>query len=163
MKILVSACLLGLPCRFDGKSKEHDLSNIMPFEIVPFCPECYGGLPIPRAPSEISGDRVVSSLGKDVTKQYRKGADSAVLLCQKLGIRYALLKAKSPSCGCGKVYDGSFTGTLTDGDGITTRALKKCGVRVYCEDAIPALLADIQENSDTARAKEKESEKDLSI
>ena len=141
MRILISACLLGIPCRYDGKAKPYDLSALMQHELVPFCPECYGGLPIPRAPSEISGERVVSSVGKDVTKEYKKGADSAVLLCQKLNIRHALLKAKSPSCGSGKIYDGTFTKTLIDGDGITVRALKQAGVRVFREETMHDLIA----------------------
>lgn len=143
MKVLVSACLLGIPCRFDGKSKEYDTDSLISQEIIPFCPECYGGLPIPRASSEIQNDRVVSSIGRDVTKQYQKGAESAVLLCKKLGIRYALLKSKSPSCGVGKIYDGSFSETLVDGDGITARALKQIGVRVYPEQMTAQLLNDI--------------------
>lgn len=143
MKILVSACLLGIPCRFDGKSKEYDIAPIMSHDIVPFCPECYGGLPIPRAPSEILNRRVVSSIGTDVTKQFQKGAQSAVLLCQKLGIRYALLKSKSPSCGSGQIYDGTFGKILIDGDGITAEALKKIGVRVYAEQELALLLNDI--------------------
>ena len=140
MKILISACLLGIPCRYDGKAKEYDLSALASHELIPFCPECYGGLPIPRAPSEISGTSVVSAAGKDVTALYKKGADSAVLLCRKLNIRYALLKAKSPSCGNGKVYDGTFTKTLIDGDGITTQALKKEGVRVFSEETLSEFL-----------------------
>lgn len=151
MKLLVSACLLGLPCRYDGKAKEFPLEKLAEqHEIVPFCPECYGGLPIPRAPSEITGDRVISSVGKDVTAQYRRGAESAVLLCRKLNIRYALLKAKSPSCGVGKIYDGSFSKTLIPGDGITAAALKNSGVAVYSEEDIPQLLQDLKSSKESA-------------
>lgn len=145
MKILVSACLLGIACRYDGDSKTYDLADLLEkYDLIPFCPECYGGLPTPRAPSEIVGERVLSENGTDVTAQYERGARLAAELCEKLGIRYALLKAKSPSCGSGKVYDGTFSGALTDGDGITAHALKKNGIRIYTETEIERLKHDIK-------------------
>ncbi len=144
MKLLVSACLLGISCRYDGESKSYDLSDLSgKHEVIPFCPECYGGLPTPRPPSEIVGTRVLSKNEDDVTEQYEKGARLAAELCEKFGIRYALLKAKSPSCGNGRIYDGSFSGQLTDGDGMTVRALKKIGVNVYDESQVERLLRDI--------------------
>lgn len=136
MSILVSSCLLGLACRFDGKSKPHAkvLELAKNETLIPFCPECYGGLPIPRPPSEIKGDRVVSAEGADVTAQYRKGAEEALRLCRMLGIKKAILKARSPSCGSGAVYDGSFTKTLIPGDGITAALLKANGIEVITEE-----------------------------
>ncbi len=136
MKILVSGCLLGLACRFDGKSKPNP--NVLELAktetLIPFCPECLGGLATPRPPSEIQGERVVSAEGNDVTAQYRKGAEEALRLCQMLGIRKAILKARSPSCGSGAVYDGTFTKTLRSGDGVTAALLKANGIEVLTEE-----------------------------
>ena len=138
MKILVSGCLLGLACRFDGKSKPHPkvLKLAKAETLIPFCPECFGGLPTPRPPSEIKGNRVVSAEGADVTAQYRKGAEEALRLCQTLGIKKAILKARSPSCGSGAVYDGTFTKTLRRGDGITAALLKANGIEVLTEEEL---------------------------
>ena len=141
--LLISACLLGLACRYDGKSKPLDKALLDAlrdrWQLVPVCPEQLGGLPTPRAPSERQGDRVVSQSGGDVTAQYRRGAEQTCDLCGLLGCADALLKECSPSCGSGEVYDGSFTGTLTDGDGVTAEALKARGIRVYTESRIDAL------------------------
>ena len=142
--LLISACLLGLACRYDGKSKPLDASLLdalrRRWRLVPVCPEQLGGLATPRAPSERQGDRVVSRAGRDVTEQYRRGAEQACFLCDLFGCENALLKERSPSCGSGEVYDGSFSGTLTPGDGVTAAALKARGVRVYGESQIDALL-----------------------
>lgn len=136
MKILISACLLGFACRYDGKSKPHPkavkLSETE--ELYPFCPECMGGLPTPRPPAEIQGDRVVNAEKVDVTAQYRKGAEEALRLCKTLGITKAILKAKSPSCGKGAVYDGSFSKTLREGNGITADLLIANGIEVLTEN-----------------------------
>lgn len=144
MTILISACLLGLPCRYDGKSKPcggiADLQKR--HTLVPFCPECMGGLPTPREPAEIVGDRVVNKAGRDVTEEYTRGARGALELCRMYGCACAVLKEKSPSCGCGQIYDGSFTGTLTDGNGITAKLLLENGIPVYGENEIPRLLAE---------------------
>ena len=142
--LLISACLLGLACRYDGQSKPLDralLDALMArWQLVPVCPEQLGGLATPRPPSERQGARVVSRTGADVTEQYRRGAEQACDVCRLFGCGTALLKARSPSCGSGEVYDGSFTGTLTPGDGVTAQALKAQGVRVYVESEIGALL-----------------------
>ena len=136
MKILISACLLGCACRYDGRSKPHEkaieLAKI--HDLIPFCPECMGGLMTPRSPAEIQGDRVVNAEGVDVTAQYQKGAEEALRLCQMLGITKAVLKAKSPSCGKGEVYDGTFTKTLRKGDGVTASLLQKHGIEVLTEN-----------------------------
>ena len=142
MNILISACLLGCACRYDGKSKTHPAVELLrkKHTLIPVCPEIYGGLPTPRPPSEIVGDRVQNSAGADVTDAYRRGAAEALRLAGLFGCKVALLKAKSPSCGKGKVYDGTFSRTLTDGDGVTAALLQQHGIRVYTEDEIPEIL-----------------------
>lgn len=136
-KLLISACLLGLSCRYDGKSMPCDLKGLLQsYEPVPFCPEIYGGLPTPRSAAEIVGDKVINKDGKDVTENYIKGAEEAVRLAKNLGIKKALLKEKSPSCGSGKIYDGTFSGKLTKGDGVTARLLKESGIEVFGESEI---------------------------
>lgn len=144
-KLLISACLLGISSRYDGKSKpvlsDSTIKKLAErYELVPFCPEIYGGLPTPRVPSEIVNDRVMMRDGTDVTPNYNKGASEALLLCNLLGIRRALLKEKSPSCGPGKVYDGTFSGTLKDGNGITAEKLISAGIEVFGESDVEKLL-----------------------
>ena len=110
--ILVSACLLGCACRYDGASKPHPAILRLAREraVIPVCPEQLGGLPTPRPPAEIQGERVINREGRDVTAQYRAGAEATLRLAIAEGCTLALLKEKSPSCGSGRVYDGSFTG-----------------------------------------------------
>ena len=143
MKILISACLLGIPCRYDGKAKPQPWAEALAgrHDLVPVCPEQLGGLPTPRTPSERRGDRVVMNTGADVTEQYRRGAACALRLYQLLGCKAAVLKERSPSCGCGAVYDGTFTGTLTAGDGVTAALLRAHGIRVLGESQVLELLA----------------------
>lgn len=139
--LIISACLLGLSCRYDGESREYDLKQLGErFNLIPVCPEIYGGLPTPRVPSEIQGDKVMNREGINVTVQYEKGAQEALKLAKLYNAKYALLKAKSPSCGSGEVYDGSFSGTLTEGDGITAMLLKKNGIEVFTENDMVKLL-----------------------
>jgi len=135
MRILVSACLLGLPCRYDGKSKPCDrvIALAERHELVPFCPEIYGGLPTPRVPAERAGDRVINRAGVDVTENYRSGARQALELAKMLDCKAAILKEKSPSCGSGLIYDGTFSGVLVPGDGVTVELLKENGIAVYGE------------------------------
>lgn len=142
IKILVSACLLGNDCKYNGGNnytpavedlKEH-------FEIVPVCPECFGGLEIPRPPSEIVGDRVLSKSGADVTDQYNAGAKECLYIAQELNCPLAVLKERSPSCGCGKIYDGTFTGTTIDGNGITTQLLLDNDIQVFGESQISKVI-----------------------
>ncbi len=147
MRILISACLLGAVCRYDGRSKPHPPAETLAREhqLVPVCPEQLGGLPTPRAPSERQGRRVVTAAGADVTEQYRRGAEETLKLCRALGCEAAVLKERSPSCGCGRIYDGTFTGTLTDGWGVTAELLRQNGVPVYGESEIPGLFGDTTE------------------
>ncbi len=144
MKILVSACLLGVPCRYDGQSKAYALIDELcrRHEVVPICPEQLGGLPTPRVPAERQGERVITKEGGDVTMQYRRGAAEAVHLARKLGCTVAVLKERSPSCGSGAIYDGTFTGTLTEGLGATAEALRAAGVRVMGESQLAAFLKE---------------------
>ena len=141
MKILISACLLGCRCRYDGGSKPHPVVEKLAqrHELVPVCPEQLGGLPTPRPPAERRGDRVVTAAGGDVTEQYLRGAEEALMLCKLMGCQAAVLKERSPSCGSGAVYDGTFSGTLIAGDGVTAAALKAAGVPVYGESEAEAL------------------------
>lgn len=139
--ILVSACLLGIPCRYDGKSKpcEAVVKLNEKYNLIPVCPEVSGGLPTPRVPSERIGERVMMRDGRDVTDNYNRGAEYALKLCRDNGISLAILKERSPSCGKGKIYDGTFSGKLTDRDGVTAELLQKGGIRVLSESDVEEL------------------------
>lgn len=141
-RIICSACLLGCECRYkgDGCRNEEVLKIGEKHVLIPVCPEQMGGLPTPRNPSEIQGDRVVSNAGADVTGQYRKGADMALYLAKLHGARYAILKAKSPSCGSGLIYDGTFSGAKVPGDGVTARLFKANGIKVFTEDELGDII-----------------------
>ena len=141
-KLLISACLYGEKCRYDGKDNMLSCLDLLKdkFTLIPVCPEVSGGLETPRNPSEIIGDRVVMNNGRDVTAEYTKGAEIALGTAIENGCDVALMKAKSPSCGYGRIYDGTFSRTLTDGDGITVKLLKEHGIKVFDETQIPELL-----------------------
>ncbi|MBE6566794.1 MAG: DUF523 domain-containing protein [Ruminococcaceae bacterium] len=136
--ILVSACLLGEPCRYDGKSKpcERVIALKNTYNLIPICPEVMGGLPTPRTPSEICGERVLMKDGRDVTENYNRGAQKALEIARENACTVAILKEKSPSCGSGLIHNGSFDGGLVKGDGITTQLLKQNGIRVLGESEI---------------------------
>ena len=136
MRILVSACLLGAHCRYDGTGRAHPgvLALREVHTLIPVCPEQAGGLPTPRPPAERCGDRVLTQDGTDVTEAYRRGADEAVRLCRICGCEAAVLKARSPACGVGAVYDGTFTGVLIPGDGVAAGRLRAAGIPVFGED-----------------------------
>lgn len=136
--ILVSACLLGEPCRYDGKSKpcERVIALKNTYNLIPICPEVMGGLPTPRTPSEICGERVLMKDGRDVTENYNRGAQKALEIARENACTVAILKEKSPSCGSGLIHNGSFDGGLVEGDGITTQLLKQNGIRVLGESEI---------------------------
>lgn len=139
---LVSACLAGIPCRYDGQAKgrEDIIALVKAGEARTFCPETLGGLRIPRVPSEIVGGdgtdvldgraRVMSREGADLTSEFILGAQAVLELCRRLGASEVLLKAKSPSCGIGRIYDGSFTGKIRPGDGVTAALLKRNNINV---------------------------------
>ena len=144
-KLLISACLLGEPCRYDGRSKPlppEPLERLREkFDLVPACPESLGGLPVPREPGEQRGERVYSRTGEDVTAQYRLGAARTLEIAREHGCRAALLKERSPSCGCGEVHDGTFGGGLVPGDGVTAALLKENAVKIYGESRLNALIS----------------------
>jgi len=141
MRILISACLLGVCCRYDGASKPHPAALALAerHELIPVCPEQLGGLPTPRPPAERQGD-AVRTRQTDVTEQYRRGAEEAVGLCKLFSCEIAVLKERSPSCGSGEIYDGTFTGTLVHGQGVTAELLAANGIPVYGESRIEELL-----------------------
>ena len=132
MKILVSACLLGVACRYDGCSRpdQRIINLAQEHTLIPVCPEQLGGLPTPRIPSEYDGQAVCNRAGQDVTEQFRRGAEESVRLAKLLNADLAILKDKSPSCGVGMRYSGRFDGTLEEGDGMTAEMLKKSGISV---------------------------------
>lgn len=142
MRLLISACLLGCRCRYDGASKAQPLAAALAerYELVPVCPEQLGGLATPRPPAERCGERVLTAAGADVTEQYHRGAEEALALCRLVGCEAAVLKERSPSCGHGQIYDGTFTGMLTAGDGVTAELLSRHDIPVYGESQIPELL-----------------------
>ncbi|MBQ3489115.1 MAG: DUF523 domain-containing protein [Clostridia bacterium] len=149
--VLISACLLGVACRYDGCRKPLSADIIAQlqakYHLIPVCPEIFGGLSTPRIPAEIQPDRrVLRSDGVDITENYRKGAEESLRLAYLFHCRLAFLKEKSPSCGSGKIYDGSFSKTLTDGDGITARLLQKNGIRIIGESEIPKELFQTKRN-----------------
>ena len=143
-KLLVSACLLGVNCKYSGGNNALPREQLTALEkkyrLVPVCPERDGGLPTPRIPSERRGERVINRAGEDVTEAFRRGAALALETARREECRIALLKERSPSCGSGAIYDGSFTGTVIPGDGVTAQRLKDMGVRVYDEDHIDDLI-----------------------
>ena len=141
-KLLISACLLGSSCRYDGKSKPAAKIDALreKYELVPVCPEQLGGLPTPRTPSERLGECVVMADGTDVTAEYQKGARAALALYRREGCIAAVLKERSPSCGSGEIYDGTFSHTVISGDGVTADLLKQNGIKVYGETELDALL-----------------------
>ena len=143
MNVLVSACLMGFRCRYDGGTQRLACLDALRERhvLIPVCPEVMGGLPTPREPSEIRDGRVVSRDGRDVTEAFRRGAREAEKIARTCGCGCALLKERSPSCGLGKVYDGTFSGTLTDGDGLCARLLADCGLRLIGESRAEELLA----------------------
>lgn len=138
MNILVSRCLLGEPCRYDGRSVcAPAIQRLLGAgnTLIPVCPEVLGGLPIPRPPAEIQKDgRVVNRRGEDVTRQYEAGARAALEIALSNGCRLAVLKARSPACGCRQVYDGTFSKTLIPGQGVAARLLARAGLRVLDEE-----------------------------
>ncbi len=144
MNILVSSCLLGLNCRYCGTgcgceqvtrlSEKHHL--------IPVCPEQMGGMPTPRAPVEIVNGKAIDNTGKDVTAQFKKGAEEAAKLAELFHCTCAVLKSRSPSCGCGIIYDGSFSGNLVSGNGFTAQKLLDEGIQVVNENTLNEIKAD---------------------
>ena len=132
MKVLVSSCLLGDNCKYNGGNNycKAIVEYLKGKEYVKACPECLGGLNTPRSPSEIVGEKVINKAGIDVTKEFNEGALKTLDIALAENVDFAILKSNSPSCGCGMIYDGTFSNKLTNGDGITTRLLKENGIEV---------------------------------
>ncbi len=141
-KILISACLVGDKVKYDGHSNYNEKVKLLleKYELVPFCPEVEGGLTTPRKPSERVKDRVKMNDGRDVTKQFEKGAELALNICLYLGIKIAILKEGSPSCGSNEIYDGTFSKKKIKGQGVTAELLRRKGIRVISEEEIDSLL-----------------------
>ena len=135
-KILISACLVGLNCKYDGGNNETPkLMELMKeYDFIPVCPEQLGGLKTPRPGAERKEDKVITKDGTDVTKEYQKGAEEVLCLAKKLGVKKAILKSRSPSCGYGEIGDGTFTHHMTEGDGVTAELLKKNGIEIIPSD-----------------------------
>ena len=135
--LLISACLLGFECKYSGGSNKLSDERIealkKEYRLIPVCPETAGGLPVPRDPSERLGDKVVSSKGRDVSAQFVKGAETALYLAKRYGCKKALLKRNSPSCGGEFIYDGSFSGRLVPGEGLTAELLRAHGLEIMGE------------------------------
>ncbi len=141
-KILISACLLGVNCKYNGKNNYIPLIEELKkkYDLVPVCPEVLGGLSIPRNPSEIKDDRVISNKGIDVTSNFLSGAYQALQLVDLSNINIAILKDGSPSCGSTYIYDGTFTKNKISGMGITAKLLKENNIKIYNENEIEELL-----------------------
>ena len=136
MKILVSACLLGDNCKYNGGNNQNDelISLLKKHEVIKVCPEVMGGLSTPRLSSEIKNAKVINTDNIDVTEYFKIGAEKTLEIAKKNNIKYAILKSNSPSCGYGKIYDGSFSHTLIDGNGITADLLSKNGIIILNEN-----------------------------
>jgi len=134
--ILVSACFLGINCKYNGQSNKNKKVLKLAKEkiLIPVCPEILGGLPTPREIAEQRGKKVITKSGKDVTKYFEKGAKEVLKIAKILKIKKAILKQRSPSCGSGKIYDGTFSQRVIKGDGITTQLLKKHKIKIISEE-----------------------------
>ncbi len=135
---LCSACLLGINCRYDGESKPNEkvIELSKKETLIPVCPEQLGGLRTPREASEQKDGKVFTKTGVEVTTQFKKGAEEVLKTAKRLGIKEAILKQRSPSCGCGQIYNGNFDGTIIEGDGVTTKLLKENGIKVISEEEL---------------------------
>lgn len=140
--VLISSCLLGLYCRYDGKTVHLDnIDELMDkYHLIPICPEIMGGLGTPRNPCERRESNVIDSSGKDVTAYFEKGASEALRLARLYHCRYAILKERSPSCGYGRIYDGTFSGKQITGNGVTADLLAEDGITVIGESQVGRLL-----------------------
>lgn len=149
-KILISACFLGDKVRYDGEANllEHSLIKLWQQQgrLLSICPEVSGGLSIPRPPAEITKNgAIVTCNGNDVSREFLKGAQQALALCQTYKIKYALLKESSPSCGSTTIYDGSFSKTKIFGVGVTSNLLKQHGIKVFSEQMITELARELDD------------------
>lgn len=140
--ILVSACLLGENCRYDGKNCYNDYIHKLEekYNIIPACAEMLGGLPCPRLPAENKDGKIINTANQDVTNEFIIGAKKVLEIYKNNNCIFAVLKSKSPSCGYGKIYDGTFSGNLVDGNGVTTQLLLDNNIKVYTDKEIEKLI-----------------------
>lgn len=145
-RILVSACLLGVNCRYAGNGQAlKEISELMEIaELIPVCPEILGGLPTPRPPAECSAGRVICQDGADVSEAFMRGAQETLRLARLFGAERALLKERSPSCGYGQIYDGKFEKRLVAGNGVTAGLLSENGIHIYGETQIKSLMEELR-------------------
>ena len=163
--ILVSSCLLGNHCRYDGGTNlVEQLEELRKYyDLLEFCPEERGGLSTPREPAEIRSDTVFTKSGNNVTKAYRTGADAALAACRYFNIKMAILKDRSPACGVYEIHNGHFDGKLIKGMGITAQTLSAAGIKVYSEADIPMLLAKAEAREKRREASKEKNEADEPI
>ena len=146
-KVLISACLLGVRCRYDGKGNYAErLDELMAIaQLVPVCPEILGGLETPRVPCERIGEKVLNRDGEDRTEAFHRGAAEAHRIGEIFGAKYALLKQRSPSCGSVQVYDGTFSGKCIPGEGVTAQLLRAHGYRIFGEEQVGDLIEELKQ------------------
>lgn len=139
--IVVSACLAGVECRYNGQAFPVPaiVDMVKRGQAIPICPELLGNLPIPRPSGERREGRIFSRDGEDVTAEYECGAKTALSIVKLVNADKVILKSKSPTCGCGQIYDGSFSGNLIPGDGIFAELLKENHIAVYNENQLDEL------------------------
>lgn len=142
--LLISACLLGKNCKYSGGNNALPAETLdrlrEKYRLVPVCPETAGGLTIPREPSERLNGAVLGKSGRDVTAEFERGAETALRLARRFDCKTALMKERSPSCGSGTIYDGTFTGTVIPGDGVAAEKLRAAGVQLFGESEIEKLI-----------------------
>jgi len=151
--ILVSACLLGANCRYDGNNGKNEdvLALLDQYHLVPVCPEQLGGMQTPRPPAERRGESVINQLDQDVTDFFVKGAKETLKLAGIYGCKRAILKERSPSCGHGMIYDGTFSGKKIPGNGVTAALLEDNGIKVIGESGIHSLTTGRDNETGTVR------------
>jgi len=134
--ILVSACLAGIKCRYDGKDNANDkvIQMVKNGVAIPICPEQLGGLQTPRIPAEIIENKIINKKGENLTSKFKKGAKETLRIAELVNCQKAILKQRSPSCGYGKIYDGSHTGKIIEGMGFTARVLSQKGITILTEE-----------------------------
>ena len=141
-KLLISKCIIGENCKYNGLNNYNEKVELLKnfYELISVCPEVDGGLKTPRVPSEILNDKVINKENEDNTPFFNKGAEIALKICLEQNITKALLKQKSPSCGSKQIYDGTFTNTIINGEGITSKLLRQNNITIYDENDIETLI-----------------------
>lgn len=149
-KVFVSACITGIHCRYDGSAVWAEVLDTIEDEVclIPVCPEVYGGMPTPRNSGERLGEKVIDSHGADVTDYYTRGAEDLIRLAKRLGVTAAILKERSPSCGCGVIYDGTFTSKKIKGNGVFAQLLKDAGIHIFSETDLDGIMGFVRENDE---------------